>query len=45
MKILKDTGVDWRDRRLIAELHTKQDVVVRVDGEMSEPGVVGRGVR
>lgn len=45
LKILKDLGVDWRDRRMINELYMKQEAVVRVaDGE-SEPGVIGRGVR
>jgi len=45
LKILKDLGVDWRDRRMISELYMKQEAVIRVlDGE-SEPGVIGRGVR
>src|SRR5579864_7569023 len=45
MTVLKEIGVDWRDRRLIADLYMKQEMVVRVDGNNSEPGVVGRGVR
>ena len=45
MAVLKEIGVDWRDRRLIADLYMKQEMVVRVDGNNSEPGVVGRGVR
>ena len=45
MSVLKEIGVDWRDRRLIADLYLKQEMVVRVDGSNSEPGVVGRGVR
>ena len=45
LEVLKDIGVDWRDRRLIMELYLRQEVVVRVaDGE-SSPGIVGRGVR
>ena len=44
-EILKEIGVDWRDRRLIRNLYLNQTVKVRVaDGE-SEPGEVGRGVR
>ena len=45
MTVLKEIGVDWRDRRLIADLYMKQEMVVRVDGNNSGPGVVGRGVR
>ena len=45
MDILKKIGVDWRDRRLIADLYLNQEMVVRVGNENSEPGQVGRGVR
>ena len=45
MIVLKEIGVHWRNRRLIADLCMKQEMVVRVDGNNSEPGVVGRGVR
>ena len=45
MTVLKEISVDRRDRRLIADLYMKQEMVVRVDGSNSEPGVVGRGVR
>jgi hypothetical protein len=29
LKILKDIGVDWRDRRLIADLYMRQKVMIR----------------
>src|SRR5580692_1757056 len=45
MQVLKILGVDWRDRRLINDLYIRQQVVVRVAGGDSEPGVIGRGVR
>ena len=45
MAILKTIGADWRDRRLIAELYYRQEMIVRTDGQESEPCIVGRGVR
>src|SRR3984885_1819812 len=42
---LRKMGVDWRDRRLIGNLYMGQRVKIRIDGEYSEPGKVGRGVR
>ena len=45
MKIMKQIGLDWRDRRLIKTLYMNQDTVVRVNGDVSEPGEIGRGVR
>ena len=44
MGILKDLGIDWRDRRLICELYMKQEAVVRIMNEESEPCAIGRGV-
>ena len=38
-------GIDWRDRRLIGNLYIGQKMRIRIDGEYSEPGNVGRGVR
>src|SRR5678816_1970525 len=38
-------GIDWRDRRLIGNLYMGQKMRIRIDGEYSEPGNVGRGVR
>ena len=45
MNILQSIGVDWRDRRLLAELYLHQEMIVRIDGEHSESCKVGRGVR
>jgi len=45
MGILRRIGVDWRDRRLIGNLYMGQKVKVRIEGEGSEPGQIGRGVR
>ena len=45
MEILKEIGMDWRDRRLIKNLYMKQTAVVRIDSECSEPCVIGCGVR
>ena len=42
LSILKNTGVDSRDRRLISKLYMGQTAVVRI-GE--ESCVIGRGVR
>jgi len=35
MWMLKDIGVDWRDRNLIAKLYLGQTAVVRIDGELT----------
>ena len=45
MDILNQLGVDWRDRKLICELHTKQQAVVRVVDEETDLCIIGRGVR
>ena len=45
MTILKTIGVDWRDRRLIAELYSRQEMIVRLDGREPEPCIAGRGVK
>jgi exonuclease III len=45
LSILKNIGVDWRDRRLISELYMGQTAVVKIGEEYSEPCVIGRGVR
>ena len=45
MTILKTIGVDWRNRGLIAELYSRQEIIVRLDGKESEPCIVGRGMR
>ena len=45
MEILKEIGVDWRDRRLILNLYLNQTAVVKIQQEYSEEGEIGRGVR
>ena len=45
MDALKQLGVDWQDRRLIRELYTKQQAVVRVADEYTNTCSIGRGVR
>jgi len=45
MKALRRIGIDWRDRRLIGNLYMGQNVRIRIEGEYSEPGLIGRGVR
>jgi len=45
LQILKGLGVDWRDRRLIANLYLNQKSVVKVMQEFSEDSDIGRGVR
>ena len=45
MEVLKQIGVDWRDRRMIYELYTRQEAVIRVEGGESDLGIIERGVR
>ena len=45
VKILKDIGVDWKERRLIMDLYMKQEIMVRLKGECSDATMIGRGVR
>ena len=45
MQILKQIRVDWRDRRLIRDLYMNQEAFVRVNEELTEPEIIGRGVR
>jgi len=45
MQILKRTGSDWHERRLISKLYTDQRVKVRVDRGETRSVQVGRGVR
>ena len=42
---LKKIGVDWRDRRMIAELYMNQEAVIRVGNDETDSGIIGRGVR
>src|SRR6478609_6456300 len=45
MKVLQSIGVDWRDRRMISELHMNQKAVARIAGGESDSGIIRRGVR
>lgn len=45
LDILKEIGVDWRDRRLVRELYMKEEAMIRIGGEDSKPCMIGRGVR
>ena len=45
MSILKEIGVDYRDRKAIWELYMNQSAAVMVDGELTERATIGRGVR
>ena len=45
LEILKNIGVDWRDRRLINNLYMNQTSAVKIQQEFSEEGEIGRGVR
>jgi len=45
MQILKGTGIDWRERRLISNLYTAQSVKVRLNQGETRSMKTGRGVR
>lgn len=45
LEALKLIGVDWKDRRMIAELYMNQEAIIRVANGESESGIIGRGVR
>jgi hypothetical protein len=45
MRILKDLGVDWKDRRLIKDLYMGQTATVRTGQGTAGPCIIGRGVR
>ena len=45
MKILKDLGADWRERRLIRALYMGQTATVRTVEGPAGPCTIGRGVR
>ena len=45
MQILKRTGIDWRERRLINKLYMDQRVKVRLDRGETRSVQIGRGVR
>jgi hypothetical protein len=43
--ILKKTGIDWREKRLISKLYMDQSVKVWLDQEVTKSVKIGRGVR
>ena len=45
MQILKRTGIDWRERRLISNLCMAQSVKVRLNRGETRSVKTGRGVR
>jgi hypothetical protein len=45
MQILKGTGIDWRERRLITNLYMAQNVKVRLNRGETRSVKIGRGVR
>ena len=45
MEILKEIGIDWKDRRLILNLYLGQRVKVRLDHGETNSAEIGRGVR
>ena len=45
MQILKRTGIDWRERRLISKTYMDQRDKVRLDREETRSVQIGRGVR
>ena len=45
MQILKISGIDWRERRLISKLYMDQRVKVRLDRGETRSVQIGRGVR
>ena len=44
-EILKNLHVDWKNRRLLQDLYLRQEVVIRIANEESDPGTIGRRVR
>jgi len=45
MQILKETGIDWRERRLISNLYMVKSVKVRLNRGATRSVKTGRGVR
>jgi hypothetical protein len=45
MQILKETGIEWRERRLISNLYMTQSVKVRLNRGETKSVKIGRGVR
>jgi hypothetical protein len=45
MQIVKGTGIDWCERRLISKLYMEQSVKIRLDQGETRSVKIGRGVR
>ena len=45
LEALKRIVVNWKDRRMIAELYMNQEPIIRVANGESDSGIIGRGVR
>jgi hypothetical protein len=45
MQMLKETGIDWRERRLISNLYMVQEAKVRLNRGETSSVKIGRGVR
>ena len=45
LRALKKRGVDWKDKRMIANLYMNQSTVVRVNNRQSERCSIRQGVR
>jgi hypothetical protein len=45
MQILKEIGIDWRERRLISNLYVAQSVKVQLNRGETRSVKIGRGVR
>jgi hypothetical protein len=45
MQILKETGIDWSEIRLISNLYMAQSVKVRLNRKETRSVKIGRGVR
>jgi hypothetical protein len=45
MQILKETGIDWRKRRLISNLYMAQSAKIRLNRQETSSVKTGRGVR
>ena len=42
---LKKIGVDWGDRRMIAELYMNQEAIIRLGNDETDSRIIGRAVR
>lgn len=45
MRIVRDIGSDWKDRRMISEIYSGQRVVVRIEADETEEMRIGIGLR